>query len=43
MTDQANNSHYTEEELQANSQVDAVAIFAAVIVMVSLVIFFVAS
>lgn len=42
MSDHTNNS-YTEEELQANSSADALAIFAIVVVLVGLVIFYVAS
>ncbi|ALO46116.1 hypothetical protein [Pseudohongiella spirulinae] len=41
MSDHTDNG-YTEEELQANSSVDALAIFAIVVVLVGLVIFYVA-
>lgn len=34
---------YTEEEVQANSRADAIAIFSLVVIVVGLVIFFVAS
>lgn len=42
MSDQTNNS-YTEAELEANSQVDAIAILALVVIAVSMLVHFVAS
>ena len=36
-------SCYTEEEIQANSRVDALAIFSLVVIVVGLVVFYVAS
>jgi hypothetical protein len=43
MSDDSPESCYTEEEIQANSQVDALAILSLVVIAVGLVIFYVAS
>jgi len=43
MSDHSNKNSYTEEELQANSRVDALAMLAAVVILVGLVIYYVAT
>jgi len=43
MSDDSPESCYTEEEIQANSQVDALAILSLVVIAVGLVIFYVAN
>jgi hypothetical protein len=43
MSDHNSENSYTEEEREANSRVDAMAILAAVVVLVGLVTFYVAT
>lgn len=43
MSDHNTENSYTEEELQANSRADAMGMLAAVVILVGLLIFYVAS
>lgn len=43
MSNHSPESSYTEEEIQANSRADALAIFSLVVIVVGLVIFYVAN
>jgi hypothetical protein len=43
MSDHSAESSYTEEEIQANSRADALAIFSVVVIAVGLLVFYVAS
>lgn len=42
MSNHSPESSYTEEEIQANSRVDALAIFSLVVIAVGLLVFYVA-
>ncbi len=43
MSDHSAESSYTEEEIQANSRADALAIFSLVVIAVGMLVFYVAS